>query len=218
MNTLQLFALAYKFAPYFLRRNQPQKPGIVLTEKDVALIELRQKEGAVIVILGTRGTGKTELAYRLAEFIDKPIYAVSPEQNPRPDFIQRIKLEEINTIPPGSTLILDDAPTYISSRDYHEALVREVEKIIPVVRHEKKLHLIVISQSGSFIDKWTLDAEAVFLKPPSILIMDVERPGIRKIYQVANQYFEGQNSDWVRRHAFMVTPTWRGIIEVKMVE
>lgn len=218
MNAAQIFGLALRLAPLFLRQKQPLKPETVLNEKDVALIELRQKDGAVIVVLGTRGTGKTELAYRLAEFLGKPVFAISPEQVPHPDFITLIKPEEINErVPPNSTLILDDVPTFMSNRDYHDSLVREIEKIIPMVRHQRKLHMIFCSQSGSIADRYILDADCAFLKPGSIFLEDLERPGIKKWYQEANQFFQNKDMEWVRRHAFMVTPTFKGIIEIKKV-
>ena len=218
MNSSQLFGLAWRLAPYLLKQNQPQKLKSAISEKDTALIELRQKEGAVIVILGTRGTGKTELAYRLAEFLGKPVFAISPEQVPHPDFITLVKPEEINDrVSPNSTLILDDVPAFMSNRDYHDSLVREIEKIIPMVRHQRKLHMIFCSQSGSVADRYILDADCAFLKPGSIFLDDLERPGIKKQYQEANQFFQGKDMEWVRRHAFMITPTFKGLVEIKKV-
>jgi len=221
MNAIGMFLkLFLAYTAYQAKQNQTQiaRPQVrVIDAQNTALLELKNKDGAVIPVLGTRGTGKTELAYRLAEFIGKPTYAVSPEQNPRPTFITRVSVENFSeAVPPRSTLILDDTPVYMSSRDYHDALVQQVEKIVPMVRHDRKLHLIVVTQSGSFIDKWLLDADAVLLKPQSILSIDIERPGIRKIYEFANPYFEGKDMEWVRRHAYLVTPTYKGLIEVKM--
>jgi len=217
MRNLTLFGLAYKLAPLFLRQTQPKVQYKVHSEKDMALLNLKKKDGAVIVILGSRGSGKTELAYRLAEFIGKPTYAVSPEQNPHPTFIQRIDISEIDNIPPKSTLICDDVPAYMSSRDYYETMVRIIEKIIPMVRHERNLHLIFSSQSGSQADKYILDADAAFLKPSSVFFEDLERPGIKKLYQTANPYFDGKSEDWIRRHSFFISREWQGIIEIKKV-
>ena len=218
MNKL-LLGLGYKYLlPKLLKQFQaPKVQYKVLSEKDKALSSLKKKDGAVIVILGTRGSGKTELAYRLAEFIGKPTYAISPEQKPHPAFIQRIDISEIENIPSKSTLICDDVPAYMSSRDYYDAMVRSIEKIIPMVRHERKLHLIFSSQSGSQADKYILDADAAFLKPSSVFFEDLERPGIKKLYQTANPYFEGKSEDWTRRHSFFISREWQGIIEIKKV-
>jgi len=182
-------------------------------------MNLKKKLGAVVVILGTRDTGKTELAYRLAEFLGKPTYAVSPEQRPHPDFIQRIKLEEVNElVKPNSTVIFDDLPVYASNRDYNEALVRELERMIPMCRHERRLHLIFSSQNAAQADKYILDCDMAFFKPLGLLYDDLERPNIRRIYKnEVDQHFEGKNDYWIVRHAFMWSRTYKGIIEIKKV-
>ena len=198
------------------RMGATQVPGLrTLYDKDIALLELKQKEGAVIVILGARGTGKTELAYRLAEFLGKPTYAVSPEQTP-PKWIHRVSVENFaEEVPPNSTLIADDLPVYMSSRQYTQPFAKGMEKIIPMVRHERKLHLIFVSQSGSQADKYALDADAAFLKPGSIFLSDTERPGIKKVYDEINPIFEGKSEDWIRKHAFLIARRFKGMITVE---
>ena len=212
-----LFKIALGYAVHRLGLQGPVSTA-PLSNKDAALLNLKQKRGAVIVVLGTRDTGKTELSYRLAEFIGKKTYAISPEQKPHPLFIEQIKLDEIDEkVKPGSTIILDDVPAYMSSRDYSDALVKTIERIIPMVRHERMLHLIFCSQSGSQADKYILDADAAFLKPGSVFFEDLERPGIKKLYQQAEPYFAGKTDHWLQRHAYMITRQWQGLIEVKKV-
>ncbi len=209
-----IFNACLKLAPYFLGyKPQPQKPRTVLNEKDVALISLRQKDGAVILILGKRESGKTILSHRLAEFLDRPTYCVSPNQHP-PEGIKEIKLEDIDSVPPNSTLILDDIPLYLSSRDYNEALARNVERLIPVVRH-KKIMLIFISQTSGFADRWTMDADAVFIKQVSLLYQDIERPAVKKLMDRALPYFKDKSDEWIKRHTYLITDSWEGILEVK---
>ena len=220
-NAATLFMLAYKLAPLLLRKGQQQQDPsqVVITEKDIALLELKRKLGAVIVILGTRGTGKTELAYRLAEFLEKPTYAVSPEQKPHLAFIERINFGEIDErVMPGSTVIFDDLPAYASNRDYNESLVRELERIIPMVRHERKLHLIFNSQSAAQADKYILDCDMAFLKPLGLLFEDLERPAIKKLYkEYVMPEFDGKQDSWIVRHAYMYSRIFKGVIEIKKV-
>ena len=202
-----------------LRSEQEGEVYQSVTDEGTALMQLRDKEGAVILDIGGRGSGKTELAYKLAQFIGKPTYAVSPEQKPHPTFIQQIGLENVSEmVPPRSTVILDDAPVQLSNRDYHDVLVQEVERMVPMVRHERKLHLIVVTQSGSFIDRWLLDCDAAFLKPQSLFASDFERPAIKRAYQYATPHFEGQSEEWIRRHAYFICPTYRGIVTINKVE
>lgn len=211
---LKLLAFAIK-----AKQLGPAVSYAILDDKDKALINLKRKRGAVVVDLGTRDTGKTELAYRIAEFLEKPTYAVSPEQNPHPDFIQRIRPDEVNErVPPNSTIIFDDMPAYASNRDYNEALVREMEKIIPMCRHERKLHLIFASQSAAQADKYILDCDMAFLKPLGLLSADVERPHIKRIYETkVNQYFVGKSDAWTHRHAYMMCRSWEGLISIAKV-
>lgn len=208
--------LALKLFSACLEQNQ-QKEAVTqaVSYKDSELLALKQKEGAVVVILGTRGTGKTELAYRLAEFINKPIFAISPEQAP-PPFIKRIALEELDTVPPRSTVIADDLPVYASNRDYNDKLIRMLEKLIPMVRHERKIHLIFCSQSAAQADKYILDCDMAFFKPRGLLTADAERPNIYRIYRNwVDPVFEGKSDYWIVTHAFMLSRRFKGVIEVK---
>ena len=226
MNTLQILGLAWKLYPYLVRQNPQQQPKgrTVLSDKDTALLNLRNKKGSVIVLLGSRDTGKSELAYRLAEFLDRPAFAVSPQQKP-PSWITWIKLEEIeNRVPSMSTLICDDLPAYFSNRDYNEALSRLLERIIPMVRHERlppefpvgEVHLIFSSQSAAQADRYILDCDAAFLKPLGLLLADVERPHIARIYRtLVDPEFDGHDDAWIQRHCYMLTRGFRGLIEVK---
>ena len=223
--TFSIFSACLKIAPYLLGyKPQQQKPREVLTEKDVALVNLRQKKGSVIVVIGSRDTGKTELCYRLAEFLDRPAFAVSPQQKP-PDWITWVKLEEIlERVPPKSTLLMDDLPAYFGNRDYNEAFSRTLEKVIPMVRHEPhppefplgEIHLIFSTQSAAQADRYILDCDAAFLKPLGILMQDIERPHIAKIYRtLVDPEFEGKDDTWIQKHAYMISRTYKGILEVK---
>jgi len=208
---LALIGFVYRLLPLFLKQQQPAQLG--LSEKDRALLNLKSKEGAVILILGKRESGKTVLAYRLAEFLERPTYVVSPNQHPLP-WMTEIKLEGIEEVPPKSTLIFDDLPVYMSSRDYSEALVRNVEKIIPVARH-KGIIIIFVSQTSGYADRWVMDADAVFIKSPSLLYAELERGAVKKLMDRAAPYFAGQTPIWLQKHCYMVTDSWEGIIEIK---
>src|SRR3990167_11396082 len=123
-----------------IQDQQAQQPSQIMSYdgKDQALLAVKKKAGSITTIIGTRETGKSELAYRLAEFYDRQTFAVSPQQRP-PRWIKRINLDQILTdIPEHVTLICDDLPAYASNRDYNDSLVRTLEHIIPMVRHERQ--------------------------------------------------------------------------------
>ena len=209
-----LIALGIKLFAYAMdRQRQGQQPED--TGKDRALQALKRKDGAVVLILGKRESGKTILSYRLADFFKRPTYAISPNQRP-PSWITKIGLEEIETVPHGSTLILDDLPVYMSSRDYNEAAVKSVERLIPVARH-KGIMLIFVSQTSGFADRWVMDADAIFLKQMSLLYGDLERPAVKKLMDRAAPYFEGKDEDWLKKHVYMITDSYEGILSVAIV-
>jgi len=202
------------------REYQPEPDNGSLSAKDYELLTLKKKLGAVVDIIGARGSGKSELAYRLAQFIDKPTFAISPEQKPHPQFIKQIKLEEVDEmVPPGSTVIYDDIPAYMSSRDYSDVLVKQLEKDIPMCRHDKARHIIFVTQSAAQADKYILDSDAVFLKPLGLLMDGIERPHVARIYkELVNPAFEGHTDKFIMTHAFMLSRSFKGLIYVKMVK
>jgi len=55
-----------------------------------ALEEVKRKDGSVSLDIGTRETGKTVLAHRLAEYYGRPTYSVSPEEKTLARFSARI--------------------------------------------------------------------------------------------------------------------------------
>ncbi len=163
----------------------------------------------------------TVLARRLAEFFGRPTYCVSPQQE-TPRWIKRLDFQDITEmVPEWSTLIFEDLPSYASNRDYNDECVRLLNRIIPMVRHPRnppefpvgRVHLIFVTQSSAAADRFILDCDAAFFKPVGLLIE--ERPNVARIYkQFVNAEFEGKDTMWIRQHAFMMTPTWRGIIKI----
>ncbi len=230
MDTTKVFQIALRLAPLLMGSAAPAqtaKPIIDYTKKDMALLNIKQKKGSVTVVLGSRDTGKTELCYRVAEFLGRPTFGIFPQQRP-PPWITKLTLDDIFTkVPRMSTLICDDLPSYASNRDYNDLLIRALEKAIPMVRHEPhppeyplgEIHLIFSSQSAAQADKYILDADMVLLKPLGLLMGAVERPAVDKIYRTfVNPEFEGKDDNWIHKHSYLMTRTWRGIINVSKVE
>ena len=214
--------LAYRKIKARQQQIQYEQEGVTyqtVSDKDTALTELRELDGAVIVVIGTRGTGKSELTFRIAEFLGKPTYAISPEQEPGHG-ITRVNFNDFEeVIPPHSTVIFDDMPVYGSANDYHEDMIQTLNRIIPMVRHDKKWHLIFSTQTAASADRYILDCNCCFLKPLGLLAADLERPNIRKIYkEYVNPIFDGKPTEWVKNHAYFMAPTFRGVIEFKMVK
>ncbi len=192
--------------------------------------KLQAREGTIVPVLGAPEEGKTVVACRLAELIDRPTYMVSPAVKPKYNWIKHItfdafirnmdKKSKVNDqkIEPYSVVILDDALDYASSKDAREndAKVRELERIIPVARHEHKIILIVCAQVSSLLDKYLLSGAMIVLKRPSILFEDTERIGVKKLYDRAYDSWEGQSDAFCHRHAYIISHNWEGLAAVNL--
>lgn len=198
-------------------QEQPKEPGNGIPEvADIPPIaRLKQKQGAIVTILGARETGKTILSHRIAEVVGRPTYCVSPEQQP-PGWIREIKLEEITEKPPPySTLIMEDATVYASQKDYKDAYIQALERLIPVVRHKRKLIILFNSQSSGLIDKFLLDADLVFFKPLNPLYGDIERPMVARMYKDLVPIFNKMTEAQQMRHAYCINRFWSGLITIQ---
>ena len=179
---------------------------------------LKRKQGAVVLILGKRESGKTVLAQRLAQILERPTYAVSPEQK-TPDWIQELRLDEISQRPPPySTLICDDLPAYMSSRDYLNPLIRTIEQLIPVVRHRRKIILIFSSQSSGQADKWTMDADLVLIKPLNWLYAETERGAVKKLADKVMPIFAEMSEYQQKRHCYIFSDGYVGLARIDKPE
>ncbi len=192
--------------------------------KDQALMEVKGKAGSITVVLGTRETGCTTLCLRIAELFARPTFIISPQETP-PAWAKPVTLSQAlsGMIPEHSTLILDDLAVYMGNRDYSDADVKKMEKAIPMVRHDKhppdypigKTHMIFRTQSAAQADKYILDCDLAFFKPLGLLTNDMERPSIARLYRKEiNPYFAGKNTEFVRKHAYMMHQSYRGLITV----
>ena len=177
---------------------------------------LRRKLGSVTIIIGRRESGKSVVGYRLAELLDRPIYAVSPEA-PVPHGVTELSLEELDDMPPpGSTLFLDDIPVYASQRDYGVAAVRVLEKLIPVVRHKRKLHIISATQSSGLTDRFVMDADIVLLKPANLLFSDLERTSVARLYRTVQPLFDQMSPPECQRHIYLLSQNERRMVRVNL--
>jgi len=222
---LKLF-MAYRALSTKWKQNQAMTTGNTyqtVTDKDTALMEVKNKAGSVSVLIGTRDTGKSVCSRRLARFYDRPTYIVSPQEE-TPGWMHAINFQDIEQgIPEYSTLILDDIPAYAGNRQYSNETVQLVERIVPMVRHPRqppefpigRVHLIFCTQSSAQADKYILDCDLAIFKPLGLLIE--ERPNVARIYKnFVNPVFEGKDTPWIKSHGYLMTPTWRGVIEIKM--
>jgi len=180
---------------------------------------LRREEGAVILLIGARGTGNTTEALRIAEIIGRPTYGVFPEQPP-PPWVTQLKFSQLSEKPPPfSTLILDDIGGkggYMGKRDYSNHDVRVVETMIPMVRHTRKLILIFRAQTSKQADLSIADSDIISFKSLNPAFFDTERSGILRIYRDIDPIFRQMSEYQEKRHCYLVHRKWHGMASIAM--
>ena len=212
-----ILGLAHRFL-FGEPEQQPTAPGEIPEIGTIApVIKMKHKDGSVILIIGRRESGKTVLAYRLMEIIEKPAFALSPEA-PVPGWVTRLKRGDItdDNPPKRSTLFIDDLPVVMSSRDYQDPFTQYIEKMIPVVRHRRKIHMLFATQLATLADKFTLDADIVLLKPANLMFLDIERPAVAKWYKHVMPIFDRMTELEQKKHAVLLCSDYRGLVRIDM--
>lgn len=172
-------------------------------------------ETALLLILGAKGTGKTALSMRLLDLYGehgKKLYALSIGN--LPTHIQGI--EDLEELPNGSAVVLDDTNILFSNTSYYTDAGRMLHKLITLARH-KELIIIANSHQSAAVNRYLLQADALFLKPQNTLVEAYERRALLRLVQEAASAYRGMSLDEMRGCVYAVgisayLPPFRGLI------
>lgn len=195
------------------RRRAGREPWVLGSDEDRERF-VRWWDGlpsGLAVVLGARGSGKTALTTRLAERRGRPTYVLGMPQSVLPDSgqWQAIGPENVEQIPNRSTVIIDDAGLYVDSHKWGSDLNELVRSLVMTLRH-REIILIVNSQYASSINKYVLDADALFLRPPGMLWRAIERPELTAIFEQAEAAFASLEASERRTVALVLSPVFQG--------
>lgn len=147
-------------------------------------------------------THNTTLAFSLAESRGKPIYMLDAP----PQLKGRVKalnsIAEAGSLPPGSTLIIDDAQRYIPSRKSMSGANIDFQGLVFTARHHQ-FTVILTFQDSSSVDKTGMVATAYFLKAPVLGYEEVERASMRRLFQRALASFAQHSRDRWKEFVFV---------------
>lgn len=162
-----------------------------------------RKVGNVILIVGPPETGKTVLAYNVADGIRKnrKVYVAMSKRYGRPDYYRPWRPERGFEYD-NAVVMLNDASLAMHARRYMSAgnVVRDMRTAI---RRHHRLDIIYDVQNAGTLDVNAIRAtDALCLKgPPSPLQIPTERPAIRDKYEEAGQAID----TWKQTNAYVVT-------------
>lgn len=172
---------------------------------------------SVVLVIGRRGSGKSALGYRLLELFR---YIATPYVLGIPARAQRLLPEwvgiaqDLDDIPPGSIVLVDEAYLTYHSRESLKAQSREMSRIVNLSRQRNQT-LIFVTQEARQIDKnIASQANVVVFKEPGMLQLKFDRPELNDITLEAKQAFSNLSGD-KRKSAYVYSPDadFAGLIE-----
>ena len=153
--------------------------------------DLLALRAGLLVAIGRRGSGKTAFDFMLGQrYADqgRPVFVVgAPQRVLTPLGFREMQVEDLGKLPNRSVLIIDDVALFFSTRDYARA--GTLHKLIIESRH-RDVVLLVNAHNTALVDKYLLEATALFLKPSSSLTPDLQRSGLRPLVQRADAAFK----------------------------
>jgi len=178
------------------------------------LLGLIPKEG-LILILGGIGSGKSALAYKIAEVmhftLNKPVYAFGfPEDKSHtlPDFIQPVQSVEF---PEKSIVLSDESYLQFHSRSFMAEQSKFMDVFTGLVR-QKAILAVYVSQTARKLDVGIVSsAQLVLIKKPSILQIRLDRSEMRGILNTALEAFQNSKGDH-KKHVYAIGEHYEGFI------
>ncbi|MEM4756128.1 MAG: hypothetical protein QW594_03265 [Candidatus Woesearchaeota archaeon] len=196
------------FASVFRKKEQSDRS--TLTHPYIAFHEVHREHGSlgmfeknfltkssILLIMGKRGSGKTALGMKFLELAHqlskRRCFVYGYEKTTFPSWVQ--KTQQIESLPSGVVLLLDEGALSFSSRDSMKNANKYLSKLMAIARH-KHLTLIVITQNSAMIDLNVLRlADVLLFKEPSLLQAEFERRPIKKLYDQASKHFAAVKHD-----------------------
>lgn len=183
-------------------------PDKQVTEKeDSKWLEVIAKP-SIVLVMGKRGSGKSGLGYRLLELFRYTLtpYVVGiPKQSKRllPDWIGTA--QDLNDVPPGSIVLVDEAYLLYHSRGSLKAQSRVMSQLVNLSRQRNQTLVFVTPEARQIDKNITSQADVVIFKELGIMQLKFDRPEINDIARQAKQAFNNISGD-KRKWSYVYSP------------
>jgi energy-coupling factor transporter ATP-binding protein EcfA2 len=201
----------------------PINPGGISSPGDSEELEGYQEwldslaEGKVILVLGRRGSGKTALGGRIAEFVSAtygmPIFWVGLPVEARSLLPYWVKLADSpEQCPAGSVILADEAGLRFASLSFATDQNKLLRSLLMISRH-KHCSLIFATQSSRDAENSIIRmADTFIFKQPGFHQPGSERADVKPMAKKAAQVFEGIPEEKRLSVALVFDDAFEGII------
>lgn len=175
------------------------------------------QEGKVVIIAGGRGSGKTCLAAKMAEFASAsfrmPIFWVGLPPEARqllPNWVTLVN--DPMQCPVGSFILVDEAGLEYCATLFSTSHNRFMSALVMICR-QRHCSLVFCVQSTADIDLRILrQSDTVIFKQLSLNQLETERPSVRKRAARAELAFKGMSKMECLESAYICDKSWEGVI------
>lgn len=195
----------------------------------------KKEPWGINLVVGKSGGGKTALCMRLAEFLNRPVYAVNMLKVPgwiTP--VAKLHIEEDDTsyecyfIYPdghtspadkGSTVIIDDAANILESNKAFTDANETIKKLAFIARHLDICFLVNCQDSSSLSKQVVGQTRALFFKEPALFQMSMDRDFIGKIIEEkVRPFFDSLRKEERKLYTYVVHQDFRGVIKTGLAK
>ena len=172
----------------------------------------------VIVITGKRRSGKTALAFRIAENLTKKLkktpYVLNfPTDNLPKKFKKKYSIE---FVPIDSIVLIDEAGILFHQRETRKKTHVNLSKLLQICS-QKNLHTITTVQNSANIDIDVLRQTDIFMiKKPSLFQLKFERKALKDLFLKAEKYFEKVNPNNQNAFVYVFSDEFEGLLKFSL--
>ncbi len=175
------------------------------------------QEGKVVIIAGSRGSGKTCLGAKMAEFASAsfrmPIFWIGLPPEARQLLPNWVTLaNDPMQCPVGSLILVDEAGLEYCATLFSTSHNRFMSALLMICR-QRHCSLVFCVQSTADIDLRILrQSDTVIFKQLSLNQVETERPSVRKRAARAELAFKGMSKMECLESAYICDKSWEGVI------
>lgn len=118
-------------------------------------------------------------------------------------------------LPQRSALIVDDAGIVLDSASSGGGAVKAFKHLVQIIRH-LNINAVVNVQYAAAVTKYSLDADAIFLKPPPMLYEAIERPEVLPFIAEAAPLWAALSDAQKKTHAWVISSEYRGPVHISL--
>lgn len=174
------------------------------------------EQSQILLIVGSRGSGKTATACFIAERVHfkyprKKIYLINyPSPQLLPEWIQHEKSAE--NVPNNSLLIIDEAALEFGARQSMSAKSKDLAGLLPILRHKDQSAIFITQNTGLSDVNLVRLVDSILIKKPSLLQVKTERSAMRQLLESAQNALMGKD----KSHAYLIADEQETLVQTPL--